>query len=318
MSQIDPQGLDTRNIVITGGAGLVGQNLVVRLLARGCTRLHVLDKSTHNLAIAEQLHPGVSFSHADLAEPGSWQETVSEADIVVMLHAQIGGIVVQDFYRNNVQATENVLAATQASAYIVHVSSSVIESSANDDYTNSKGQQESLVANSSLAHVVLRPTLMFGWFDRKHFGWLSQFMSASPVFPVPGHGNYIRQPLFAGDFCEIIIACMQQRHTGQSYNISGKEKIGFLDILRLIKAAKGSYTLLLKIPYWLFYTLLRVYAIFDRDPPFTTTQLRALVTDEMFEDIDWEGIFAVKATPLSVAITETFADPVYSKIRLKF
>ena len=317
MSQINSQGLDKLNIVITGGAGLVGQNLLVRLLARGCTGLHVLDKSAHNLAIAERLHPGVAFAQADLAEPGSWQETLSKADIVVMLHAQIGGIVVEDFYRNNVQATENILAATPVSAYIVHVSSSVIESSADDDYTKSKTQQEALVVNSGLAYVVLRPTLMFGWFDRKHFGWLSQFMSASPVFPIPGHGNYIRQPLFAGDFCEIIIACMQQRHAAQSYNISGKEKIGFLEILRLIKAAKGSFTLLLKIPYVLFYILLRVYAIFDRDPPFTTTQLRALVTDEVFEDIDWEEIFGVKATPLAAAITETFTDPLYSKIRLK-
>ena len=80
----------------------------------------------------------------------------------------------------------------------MHVSSSVIESSANDDYSKSKARQEELVVKSGLPYTVLRPTLMFGWFDRKHLGWLSQFMSSSPVFPIPGNGNYVRQPLYAG------------------------------------------------------------------------------------------------------------------------
>jgi len=31
---------------------------------------------------------------------------------------------------------------------------------------------------------------MFGWFDRKHLGWLSRFMKKVPVFPIPGHGHY--------------------------------------------------------------------------------------------------------------------------------
>ena len=58
---------------------------------------------------------------------------------------------------------------------------------------------------------MLRPTLMFGWFDRKHLGWLARFMQRAPVFPIPGHGRYLRQPLYAGDFCDIIMACIEQR-----------------------------------------------------------------------------------------------------------
>jgi hypothetical protein len=47
---------------------------------------------------------------------------------------------------------------------------------------------------------------MFGWFDRKHLGWLSRFMKKVPVFPIPGHGRYMRQPLYGGrDFANIII-----------------------------------------------------------------------------------------------------------------
>ena len=315
---IEPPPLEDSTIVITGGAGLVGQNLTVKLLERGVKALRIIDKSAHNLKIAAELHRGAQFIEADLSRPGEWQELLADADIVVCLHAQIGGIVAEDFYNNNVLASEHILSAMRPDAYMVHISSSVVESAANDHYSTSKAQQEELVVSSGQPCIVLRPTLMFGWFDRKHFGWLANFMSKTPVFPIPGHGNYTRQPLYAGDFCEIIIAAMGKRMTGQSYNISGKEKIGYYDIIRTIKATTGSRSLLLKIPYSLFYMLLAIYALFDRNPPFTTAQLQALVIDEVFEDIDWEGIFGVRATPVAQAIEETFTHPQYSKIRLQF
>ena len=79
----------------------------------------------------------------------------------------------------------------------------------------SKDAQEKLVVESGLPVVVLRPTLMFGWFDRKHLGWLARFMQKTPVFPVPGNGRYLRQPLYAGDFCDIIMACIERRPSGR-------------------------------------------------------------------------------------------------------
>jgi nucleoside-diphosphate-sugar epimerase len=318
MTKANSPTLAESKIVITGGAGLVGQNLLVKLLASGIENLCVIDKSAHNLAIATELHPSVRFIGADLSEPGPWQSAVAEADIMVMLHAQIGGNVAEDFHRNNVTATEHILSCIRRDAYLVHVSSSVLESSASDHYTRSKAQQEQLVLASGLRYSLLRPTLMFGWFDRKHFGWLSQFMSSTPLFPIPGDGSFIRQPLYAGDFCDIIVACMEQQLPDQSFNISGKEKAYYIDIIRQIKGATGSNSRLVKLPYWLFYALLAVYGVFDRNPPFTTSQLKALVIDEVFEDIDWERIFGVTATPLKQAIQQTFTHSVYSKIKLRF
>lgn len=305
-------------IVITGGAGLVGQNLLVRLLARGFEDVHVLDKASHNLALARDTHPGANFLQADLSRRGPWENTVAAADVVVMLHAQIGGNVRAEFHNNNVVATQNVLRVMSPEASLVHISSSVLESSATDDYKLTKEQQEELVVSCGRPYTVLRPTLMFGWFDRKHFGWLARFMSKTPIFPVPGDGKYVRQPLYAGDFCDIILACITGGPRNTAYNISGKEKITYIDIIRTIRRVQGSRSLLLHLPYGVFYALLWCYALFDRNPPFTTAQLQALVLDEVFQDMDWEGEFGVEATPFETAISDTFTHPVYSKLRLKF
>ena len=308
-----------KRIVITGGAGLVGQNLIARLHARGYRRITAIDKHDANTAILERCHPVVGVVRADLAVAGDWRTALEDCDALVIGHAQIGGIRSDEFVSNNVQATQHLLEAAREHGvrYILHISSSVVNSKAVDDYTETKKAQEALVAASGIRHAILRPTLMFGWFDRKHLGWLARLMKRSPVFPIPGSGRYVRQPFYVGDFCDIIIAAIEREITG-AYNISGQERIDYIDLIREVKHATDSKALIQKVPYGLFWLLLKTYALFDRNPPFTTTQLEALVTPDIFEVIDWPAIFGVRATPLREALRETFRHPVYSRIALHF
>jgi nucleoside-diphosphate-sugar epimerase len=306
-------------VILAGGAGLVGQNLVARLKIKGYDNIVVLDKHRTNLNVLKKIQPEVTAEFADLAEPGVWHRHFEGADVVVMLQAQIGGQEYQEFVRNNVDSTQEVLNAIKSHRvpYLVHISSSVVESVVNDFYTNTKKYQEKLVLESGIPCSVLRPTLMFGWFDRKHLGWLSRFMQKTPVFPIPGHGRYMRQPLYVGDFCNIIIRCIENQANG-IYNISGHEKIDYIDIIHEIKRATSAKTVITKIPYRLFYALLWTWGVFDKNPPFTTQQLSALIAKDEFEVIDWPGIFGVPYTPFSKALDETFNDPIYSKVVLEF
>jgi nucleoside-diphosphate-sugar epimerase len=309
-----------KKIILPGGAGLVGQNLVARLKARGYTNIVVLDKHRANLVVLKQIQPDITVEYADLAEPGDWQRHFVGAEVVVMLQAQIGGNDYKDFVRNNVDSTRLVLDAVKENnvSYLVHISSSVVESVADDFYTNTKKEQEKMVLESGIPCPVLRPTLMFGWFDRKHLGWLSRFMKKVPIFPIPGYGRYMRQPLYVGDFANIIISCIENRVRDGVYNISGHEKINYIDIIREIKRATRSRTVIMRIPYALFYALLWVWSLFDKNPPFTTQQLAALSAKDEFEVIDWPGIFGVRSTPFKEAVDETFNDPRYSKAVLEF
>lgn len=312
---------DQPKIVLPGGAGLVGQNLVAHLKRHGWRNLVVLDKHRANLQVLRELHPDITIVEADLAEPGDWEDHLAGAEAVVMLQAQIGDLAPDPFVRNNITSTQHVLAAMErlpVVPYLVHISSSVVKSVADDHYTRTKRQQEEIVLASGIPCVVLRPTLMFGWFDRKHLGWLSRFMRKVPVFPIPGDGRYMRQPLYAADFSRIIVSCIEKRITGQVYNISGLERIDYIDIIRGIKQATGARSLIVKIPVGLFGALLKTWALFDRNPPFTADQLKALVAHDEFEVIDWPRIFGVQATPFAQAIDETFNDPAYGRVVLAF
>lgn len=307
-------------VVVTGAAGLVGQNLITRLKARPGTAIVGIDKHKANIAVLRTLHPDVTVVEADMAEPGSWTAALDGADAIVVGHAQIGGLTEDVFTRNNLVATERLLEAlaNRRDCHLVHISSSVVNSAAEDFYTRSKAAQEAMVLAAGHPTVVLRPTLMFGWFDRKHLGWLARFMQRVPVFPIPADGQFIRQPLYAGDFCDIIIASLEQRLSGAAYNISGREHIAYIDLIKLIREAISARTPIVRIPYGLFWLLLTGYALVDRNPPFTTKQLRALVTPDMFEVIDWPGIFGIPGTTLRDALNETFRDPRYASVALEF
>lgn len=305
-------------IVLTGAAGLVGQNLIVEMKAQGYTRLVAIDKHEHNLGVLRGLHPDVEVVCADLAQAGTWESSFEGAACVVQLHAQITGKFPKLFVRNNIDASKRVLAAARQHhvPYLVHISSSVVNSVANDDYTNTKKAQEKLVVESGLRHCILRPTLMFGWFDPKHLGWLARFMAKTPIFPIPGDGRYMRQPLYERDFCRCIVKCIERQPDGNIYDICGDTRIDYVDIIRTIKRAKGLRTWIVHIPYGLFHFLLKVYSLFSGKPPFTADQLTALSAGDEFQGVDTAATFGVTQTPFEEAVRESYCDVRYSSIVL--
>lgn len=306
-------------IIITGAAGLVGQNLVLLLGEQGYDHIVALDKHPANTAKLGQLNPCVKTVCTDLAEPGAWQETFSGAACVVILQAQITGLREVDFTRNNVTANHHIIDACRKYnvPYVVQISSSVLHSKADDFYVRTKTAQEKSIVDSGLAYTILRPTLMFGWFDPKHLGWLSRFMTKVPVFPVPSDGKFVRQPLYNRDFCRIIQHCMENQPEGKAYDIVGAEDITYIDMIRLIKKTKSLKTWIVCIPYWLFDCMLKVYALVDKNPPFTSSQLQALTVGDYFQGVDTEKIFGIRLMSVQDSFTETFTDPRYSHIEIE-
>ena len=310
-----------KKIIITGGAGIVGINLVKALVEKNTSNIHVIDKNHYNLNLLKKLFPSITTHHYDLSKKGKWENIFVKKSHVFMLHAQISSLNWQDFKKNTIDSTQNVLIVIRkkgiSSSDIIHVSSSVVNSMADDYYVRSKKIQENLVQKFSKNILILRPTLMFGLFDRKHLGWLSRFMRKFPIFPIPGNGQYIRQPLFVEDFVKILASTLFIKKKG-ILDISGKEQITYISIIKEIKKIQKSKTLIIKIPYIFFYILLKIWALFDRNPPFTIYQLKALTIPEVFPTADWESIFNVKTTKFRIAATRTYGNNKYNDIKLRF
>lgn len=310
-------------IFLPGAAGLVGLNLIALLQANHPEwDLLVVDKKAEAVAIGRQLFPSVHFLCEDLTrvEGQQWPTAIQGCQACVMLQAEIGNTDPSQFERNNVLSTEVVLAQLQKAGIsrLVHVSSSVVNSVATDLYTQTKRRQEELVLRLRPDAVVLRPTLMFGWFDRKHLGWLARFMRKLPLFPVPGSGRFIRQPLYVGDFCMLIQRCLEDESIRGAYDITGLEKVSYISLMRQLRRAVGSGTWIIHLPIPVFGLLLQLWALVSKQPAFTRSQLKALTAGDEFEVIDWPGIFSVSPTPLAEALRITYQDARFNKFEMPF
>ncbi len=198
-------------IIVTGAAGLVGQNLIPMLVKEG-HEITAIDRN-RNIELLKKLNPGINCIRTDISYPGKWQEEFRDADCVVELHAQIAAQTAKPFERSNIEGVRNVLDACKKHKVknLIHLSSSVVISVAKDEYTRTKRIGEELVRKSRVPYTMLRPPLMYGCFDAKHLGWITRFMEKTPIIPLPGSGKYIRQPLFVNDMCKIIVELTKRK-----------------------------------------------------------------------------------------------------------
>lgn len=310
-------------LFLPGGAGLVGLNLIAVLQQEHPDwQLLVVDKKAEALEAGRKLFPKVNFICEDLTTTAghSWPGLLNKCDACVMLQAEIGNTDPTAFEQNNITTTRIILRELKRNhiKQLVHISSSVVNSVAKDLYTTTKRHQEQIVAETWPEAVILRPTLMFGWFDRKHMGWLARFMKRLPLFPIPGSGHFIRQPLYVGDFCRVIQSCLENPALSGTYNITGTERVSYISLMRQLRAAVGAKPLIIHLPIPLFGWLLQLWALVSRQPAFTKDQLKALTAGDQFELIDWPTIFSVPATPLATALRISYGDPRFSEVIIPF
>jgi nucleoside-diphosphate-sugar epimerase len=132
-------------------------------------------------------------------------------------------------------------------------------------------------------------------------------MAKAPVFPVPGNGRFVRQPLYVVDFCRIIAACIDRQPENEVYDIVGCEQIDYIDMIREIRRVTALRTPIVHIPIPIFRALLRLCALFSEEPPFTADQLEAITVGDLFVGQDIRQLFGVVPTPFRRGIQETFS-----------
>jgi uncharacterized protein YbjT (DUF2867 family) len=295
--------LKNKNIVVTGAAGLVGQNLIPLLINNGY-RVTAIDRNNTNLLLLQQLNPGVSCKLADVSAPGDWETALEQADIVIQLHAQITAVNSQSFFRSNVYGVRNVvvLCAKHKIKHLIHLSSSVALTGSGDEYAETKRAGEEIVHSSKVPHTILRPPLMYGCFDAKHLGWIKQFMDKSFFIPIASTGRYIRQPLYVIDLCKVIIELTKRVPQNKIWNITGHEKIKYIEILRTIAKTCGLKRAFIPLPLWLFGLMLRMHFLITRKITFTPDQMKALVAGDKFPIDPWTEEFGVQYTEFEEGI----------------
>jgi NADH dehydrogenase len=160
---------------------------------------------------------------------------------------------------------------------IVHVSITNPDEASPLGYFRGKARVERAIHESSLSYAILRPAVLFGddGILVNNIAWL---LRRSPVFVVPGSGEYRLQPIFVEDLAGL--AVMHAARTDNSTTDAiGPETFSFNQLLTLVADVVGSHSRAVHLAPTLALTLSRLIGSLQRDVILTREEVDGLLAD---------------------------------------
>jgi dTDP-glucose 4,6-dehydratase len=260
------------NLLITGGAGFIGSNLIHQLLDRPeITRLVNLDCLTYagHLANLEKVsrHPKYTFVKVDLRNAAAVREVVQTHAITQVMHLAAESHVDRsitgpgDFIHTNIVGTFHLLEACRAvwaggweGKRFHHVSTDEVYGSLgptgyftettpyapNSPYSASKASSDLLVRayhhTYGMPVVITNCSNNYGpyQFPEKLIPVIIQKVLARQPIPVYGDGMNVRDWLYVGDHATALWTVLTRGRNGETYNIGGHNEWANLRIVELI------------------------------------------------------------------------------------
>ncbi len=260
-----------KSLVITGGAGFIGSNLVRMALERlPDHRIVNLDLLTYagnleNLAGLES-EPRYRFVKGDIAQPDDVARAFDgEVDGVLHLaaesHVDRSIQSAAEFVRTNVLGTQCLLDAARAKNVrrFVHVSTDEVYGSlgsqgafteetplaANSPYSASKAGSDLLARAAFHTHglpvCITRCSNNYGpyQFPEKLLPLLLTNAFEDKPIPVYGDGKNVRDWLFVEDHCSALLRVLEAGVPGEVYNIGGNNELENLTLVKRVLALLG-------------------------------------------------------------------------------
>jgi dTDP-glucose 4,6-dehydratase len=260
------------NLLVTGGAGFIGSNLIAHIIdkpeIRRLVNLDCLTYAGHlaNLRAVES-NAKYAFEKVDLRERAAVARVVEEHDITHVLHLAAESHVDRsisgpaDFITTNILGTFNLLEACRArwgaaaaGRRFHHVSTDEVYGSLgpegyftettpyspNSPYSASKASSDLLVRaynhTYKLPVVVTNCSNNYGprQFPEKLIPVIIQNLLARKPVPVYGDGLNVRDWLYVVDHAEALWRVLTRGRDGETYNIGGNNEWANIRIVELV------------------------------------------------------------------------------------
>jgi nucleoside-diphosphate-sugar epimerase len=230
--------MDRQRVLVTGGAGFLGINLIRHLEARGYA-LASLDVEEFDYPEKRR----VETIKGDIRDKGLLDRILEGVDHVVHTAAALPLYDPQDIYTTDVVGTRNVLDAALRHGVkrVVHVSSTAVYGIPDHHplyeidrlegvgpYGQAKIQAEMICLEyraRGLAVPVIRPKSFVGPERLGVFALLYDWAYTGHNFPMIGSGNNRYQLLDVEDLCDAIALCLTlpEEKVNDTFNIGAKE-----------------------------------------------------------------------------------------------
>jgi len=235
---------DGQLITVLGGGGFLGRYVVQRLLARGA-RVRVAQREPRAATFLKPLGGlgQTQFVAADVRDPASVLRAVQGSNAVINLAGAFA-----DMQAVQADGAGHVAAAAKAAGAraLVHVSAIGADRQSASAYGRSKGDGEAAVRAAFADAAILRPSIIFGREDQ-FINRFAAMMRMSPVIPVIAP-NAKFQPAYVGDVADAVVAALDDKAAGKTFEIGGPQVLTMAELLRWIAEATGRKPLFVHVP----------------------------------------------------------------------
>ena len=261
-------------ILVTGGAGFIGSNLVRHVIRRTPHEVVNIDKLTYagNLGSLRDVEGDSRyvFARADLADAGALREVFRDHRPDAVMHLAAESHVDRSidgpgaFIQTNVVGTFNLLQAAlgwwrEAGSHpafrFLHVSTDEVYGSLGmsdppftettayqprSPYSASKAAADHLVrawhSTYGLPVLLTNSSNNFGpyQFPEKLVPLVILKGLREEAIPIFGTGENVRDWLFVDDHCEALVAVLNRGSVGRTYNLGGGRELSNLEMVRAI------------------------------------------------------------------------------------
>jgi len=294
-----------KTVLVTGAYGLLGRYTVQEMKAHGYF-VRAFGRDPQKLKELES--ENVEIFVGDFCDPDDIDEATEGMDYVIHCGAKLGWGKRDDFMKNNVEGTQNVIHACIRNKVkrLVFVSAPsvrplknnfrITEKDYNDRnhltyYIESKIKAEKLVREQTqVPYSIIRPRGVCGIGDQR---LIPVLINANKTIGIPlfGKGNIIVELCCAENAALALRLCVEKDEAlSQAYNITNDEPTLITELADEMFTALGVRSKFLKLPFYPVYAAASVLEwfyktckIFDKAPAFTRSDICMLGRNQIFD-----------------------------------
>jgi uncharacterized protein YbjT (DUF2867 family) len=291
-------------ILVTGGAGFVGNNVIEALVKAGKTvRAQVRDVEKAQRRLGKH-GAQVEVVQADIGDRAALKNMLDGVTAIVhtvAISMEKGG---QTYDSVNYQGTVNIVdAAKEAGVWrFINISQNGADSSLPYRFLASKGKAQEYVAKSGLGWTAMRPSAIFGPQD-EFFNTFARLVRLTPfIFPLVGGGKAEFQPVSVYDVADAVQRSLDDDGTlGKEFLLGGPEVLTLGEIEKRVIEALGTRRFMMPVPVWLLRPAVVVMQTVLPGSPVTTSLLDLLAVPNTTPDNALVNYFNMTPIPFSGA-----------------
>lgn len=211
-------------ILVTGGTGFIGRVLVRQLHETGYPVRTLLRPSKRTPRLPKGVP--VEVAVVSLSDVRGLRAALRDVDTVIHLAGTEHLGRNASLLTTDIQGTQNLAAAAKNAdvkrfIFLSHIGA---DRASGFPVHKAKGIAEEHIRKSGVPHTIVRSSLVYGPEDHFTTNLASLLRSAPGIFPIPGDGRTLIQPLWVEDLVTCLLWTLESPNTlNQTYEVGGSE-----------------------------------------------------------------------------------------------